>query len=215
MGLFAKTFDSGWPTVASQIGIILALFLIPRKNEYAIWKQILVFSILGFAIFSIHPSGGISYLLLCLASLNFGEMTKWGRRQIIQVTSLSLIIFLITNVLLWHYGVSSEINAEYGWQGGIPFLLYNGILVGVALVAIFQIRTTFVFSSILMKWLFMLWLLSFMQFLRDGIYSLSLVLFHYHCIQWEFMLFTYHWHYCQDFGCMKPLGKVSQKYRVS
>ena len=214
-GLFAKTFDSGWPTVASQIGIIMALFLIPNKNQYPIWKQVLIFSILGFAIFSIHPSGGISYLLLCFASLNFREITKWSRRQIIQVTSLSLIIFLVLNFILWHYGVSSEINAEYGWQGGIALLLYNGILVAIALVAIFQLRTGFVFSNILIKWFLMLWLLSFIQFFEGWKILPSSVLFPYHCIQWEFMLFTYHWHCCQDFGCMKPLGKIQRKYQVN
>ena len=189
-GLFAKTFDSGWPTIASQIGIILALFFIPRKNQYSVWKQALVFSIFGLAIFSLHPSGGISYLLLCFASLTFKDIMKWEKRQIIQVTSLSLIIFLIVNVVLWQYGVSAMITAEYGWQGGIPFLLYNGILVGITFVAIVQLRTHFVFSSILIKWVLMLWLLSFIQFFEGwnvlpifsvislSIYSMGIYAFH-------------------------------------
>ena len=201
-GLFAKTFDSGWPTVASQIGIIMALFLIPNKNQYPIWKQVLIFSILGFAIFSIHPSGGISYLLLCFASLNFREITKWSRRQIIQVTSLSLIIFLVLNFILWHYGVSSEINAEYGWQGGIALLLYNGILVAIALVAIFQLRTGFVFSNILIKWFLMLWLLSFIQFFEGwkilplfSVISLSLYSMGIHAFHVPLALLSGFWLY--------------------
>ena len=52
--------------------------------------------------------------------------------------------------------------SEYGWQGGRPLLVYNGLLLMVAIAAAWALRATLE-GRIAITWFAFLWLLSFVH----------------------------------------------------
>ena len=79
--------------------------------------------------------------------------------------------------------------SEYGWQGGRPLLVYNGLLLMVAIAAAWALRATLE-GRIAVTWFAFLWLLSFvhlveglrnvpvLSLLSYTLYSMALHAFH-------------------------------------
>ena len=67
--LFAKVFDSGYPTVASQLGLIVGLMIVLRPLQQSMMYHILAFVFLAFCAVLIHPTGAIYLAALLFASL--------------------------------------------------------------------------------------------------------------------------------------------------
>ena len=92
VGLFAKSFDSGWPTIASQIPVLVGL-LILQESDFTIGignRVTLLLTILGALI--IHPTGAISLLILIFVVLFF-QTNKVRKRE--HRVAFIVIIFLI------------------------------------------------------------------------------------------------------------------------
>ena len=91
VGLFAKSFDSGWPTIASQIPVLVGL-LILQESDFTIEignRVTLLLTILGALI--IHPTGAISLLILIFVVLFF-QTNKVRKRE--HRVAFIVIIFL-------------------------------------------------------------------------------------------------------------------------
>ena len=79
--------------------------------------------------------------------------------------------------------------SEYGWQGGRPMLVYNGILLFVAIFAAFRLRKTLE-GRIAVSWFALLWVMTLvhlveglrnipvLSLLSYTLYSMALHAFH-------------------------------------
>ena len=189
VALFAKFFDSGYPTVSSLIPISLAIYLQFTKQDNLKYRGVLL---VGAGL--IHPTGFL-YLLLLYVAIHFATF-KPTISSLPQSSSARLFFILMVVTLAFEYllrmlDVSTEhwIQHEYGWQGGVPFLLFNGLLIVPALYGYLQSERE---SDIrlLSLWFLILYLLSILQFigpltpiltfglLSQILYSMSLHAFH-------------------------------------
>ena len=172
LGLFAKTFDSGWPTIASFIPLLMGIFGIIESNfelEKYDWKLAILALITSLLL---HPTGFISLCLiqlLFLVNVSGLNLLKTQYKSII----LALILTFTSLFFISRMVNDSVIYSEYGWQGGLPLLLYNFPLILVALffgAKNYNDRKVKLFSS----WFFCLWILSFVNLLH-GLSELSIV----------------------------------------
>lgn len=189
IAIFAKFFDSGYPTVSSLIPISLAIFLHFSNQESTIRRYVLLVGTL-----LIHPTGFL-YLLFFYFAIFFQSLRDnhpdSTPRMTSQLVFIMVLLFLGFGTVVRVFNVSTDhwIEHEYGWQGGVPFLLYNGLLLLPALYCYFQCsktRDVRLFSH----WFLFLHLLSIIQyigpmtpillfgFLSQTLYSMSLHAFH-------------------------------------
>ena len=66
-GLFAKMFDSGYPTVLSQLGFILGLLVVLKNKKRSPNKILAILSVAFAGV--IHPSGAMYLILLILGRI--------------------------------------------------------------------------------------------------------------------------------------------------
>lgn len=163
VGLFAKSFDSGWPTIASQIPVLVGL-LILQESDFTIGignRVTLLLTILGALI--IHPTGAISLLILIFVVLFF-QTNKVRKRE--HRVAFIVIIFLIIFVssLLASNLSNLEQFSEYGWQGGTVLIKYNAPLCFIAFYFMVKHREDSALN-ILSKWLIITWIFSFLHLL--------------------------------------------------
>lgn len=161
--VFAKFFDSGYPTIASLLPLSYALFLIFKRKLS--WKMKFI---LLFGSVLIHPTGFIYLVTLYAvhAVIIDGNASKTNQpNKILYVGGCIVLLLLLSELLLRNLNLSDGhwIDKEYGWQGGKPFLLFNGLLFAPAMYCyLFESKNKEIrFFSM---WFIGVYSLSFVQF---------------------------------------------------
>ena len=176
--LFAKVFDSGYPTVTSQLGLIVGLLIVLRPLQQSMRYHILVFIFLAFCTVLIHPTGAIYLAALLFASLvvqnRLSEDEKVQRKPIF-LTSIIIVtsMFVIALIFFAPRMLNEPVFAEYGWQGGKPMLMFNGPLMLFAGVSVFLGRKSFEIR-LLSIWFLAIWMLSFVH-LIEGLANIQVL----------------------------------------
>ncbi|MEC8106269.1 MAG: hypothetical protein VX115_00875, partial [Candidatus Thermoplasmatota archaeon] len=178
LALFAKVFDSGYPTVASQLGLIVGLMIVLRPIQQSLKYHLLAFVFLSICTVLIHPTGAIYLAALLVASLLSRERlsdNEQSQQKPIFLTSILIVtsMFIIALIYFAPRMLSEPIFAEYGWQGGKPMLMFNGPLMLFASIAIFMGRKSLEIR-LLSLWFLALWLLSFVH-LIEGLANIQLL----------------------------------------
>jgi len=182
-GLFAKTFDSGYPTVASQLGLTVGLMVLVGPETRRDPRRDMALAITVGAVGAIHPTGS-AYLAMLLAAHVAAHLIEPGedaRRGGGMVAGTSIILGMAMIVVLGIFAprlLERAINAEYGWQGGFAMLLWNSPLLLIAIPAAWRLRGTME-GRILVLWAFMLWLLSTVHLFEGLVGPGFLTLFSY------------------------------------
>ena len=193
--LFAKVFDSGYPTVASQLGLIAGLLIVLRPIQQSLRYHILAFVFLSICAVLIHPTGAIYLAALLLASiLNRERLSddEKAQRKPIFLTSIIIIssMFVIALIFFAPRMLSEPVFAEYGWQGGKPMLMYNGPLIFLAGFSVYIGRKSQEIR-LLSTWFMSLWLLSFVH-LIEGLANIQVLsLLSYTLYSMACLLYTY------------------------
>lgn len=176
--LFAKVFDSGYPTVASQLGLVVGLLIVLRPIQQSLRYHIIAFVFLSFCAVLIHPTGAIYLAILLIASLLTHERLSEERKaqqKPIFLTSIILVtaMFVIALIYFAPRMLSEPVFAEYGWQGGKPMLMFNGPLMVFATISIYLGRAS-IEIRLLSFWVLGLWLLSFVH-LIEGLANIQVL----------------------------------------
>ncbi len=194
LGIFAKTFDSGYPTVASQLGLVVGLLVLLRQTSVNVKHHTRAFIIAVICVALIHPTGAIYLGLLMVSHIIIGlagkESIGDGARKILIASSILLLIAAtIALLIIAPRMLDVAVFAEYGWQGGRPLLFYNGILLIFGLVAAYRLRNC-IEARMLTIWISLLWLLTgihliegfdkvpILSLLSYTLYSMSIHAFH-------------------------------------
>ena len=164
--LFAKNLDSGFPTVASQLGLVMILLMFGEKLRW----EIVAFTTVIVAM--IHPTG-----LIYLATLVVAQLIV-SRRDSLNFTDSILPLILASSVILILFALAPAFDgkavfSEYGWQGGSPMLVYAGLLLPLGIWAGWTMRSD-KNAMILVIWFAMNWLLSAVH-IFDGITGVNLL----------------------------------------
>ena len=163
-GIFAKSIDSGHPTILSLLPLIplLLLILSPRENRNKLWP-LMAFLCIASA-FTIHPTGGIYSTLLLLADQVHESVFKTKDMRAFLGWAITVGLgWIIVNGFL-NSLVTGPLTAEYGWQGGGHLLRWNMPLLLVALWG-FKRGHQSMETRILMAWFILLWLSSLIHLL--------------------------------------------------
>ena len=194
LGIFAKTFDSGYPTVASQLGLVVGLLVLLRQTSVNVKHHTRAFIIAVICVALIHPTGAIYLSLLMVSHIIIGLTGKESigdsaRKILIASSILLLIAAIIALLIIAPRMLDVAVFAEYGWQGGRPLLFYNGILLIFGLVAAYHLRNC-IEARMLTIWISLLWLLTgihliegfdklpILSLLSYTLYSMSIHAFH-------------------------------------
>ncbi len=175
-GLFVKTFDSGYPTVASQLGLTVGLLVLVGQDRRRNPKRDMTLAITVGAVGAIHPTGSVylAALLLAHVAAHLIEPGEDARRGGGMVAGTSIILGMAMVVVLGIFAprlLERAVQAEYGWQGGLPLLLWNSPLLLLALAAAWRLRHTME-GRILSIWLLLQWLISAVH-LFDGLIGIG------------------------------------------
>ncbi|MAF93999.1 hypothetical protein CMO85_04985 [Candidatus Woesearchaeota archaeon] len=195
LGLFAKTFDSGFPSVASQLGLVVGILVLFRHTEQRQKHHTVGLCIALYSIALIHPTGAIYLALLLLSHVMHGlamdseEHRELVRRLAYIASAFITVGFAVALLVIAPRLFDEAVFSEYGWQGGKPLLVYNGLLLVAGGVAAFALRTTLE-GRIAITWFALLWLLSIvhlveglrfipvLSLLSYTLYSMALHAFH-------------------------------------
>ncbi len=177
--LFAKAFDSGYPTVASQLGLVLGLLVLVKPPRERSKRMDILFAFGVAFVGVIHPTGSLYLGTLLLAWLG---AHRWSaQREGAQTARLAIISAVVVGgAVRTVMGVfaprmlDTPILAEYGWQGGLPLLIFNGpLLLGIAGWALWKFRASFE-VWLLGLWVAMQWMLTWVHLL-DGLVGISVL----------------------------------------
>ena len=195
IALFAKTFDSGFPSVASQLGLVVGILVLFRHAEQRQRHHTLGLCLALYSVALIHPTGAIYLSLLLLSHVMHGlamdnEEHRELLRKLMYISSAFITIgFAVALLVIAPRLFDEAVFSEYGWQGGRPLLVYNGVLFVFAGVAAFGLRSTLE-GRIAMTWFALLWVLSVvhlveglrfipvLSLLSYTLYSMALHAFH-------------------------------------
>lgn len=195
LGLFAKTFDSGYPSVASQLGMVVGLLTLFRPAEQRQRYHTVGVCLALWCVALIHPTGAIYLALLLLSHVLHGvhldneEHRQWARKVAYVASMFITVGFTVALLVIAPRLFDEAVFSEYGWQGGRPMLVYNGPLLLVAGLAGIALRKTLE-GRIAITWFALLWLLSFvhvveglqnvpvLSLLSYTLYSMALHAFH-------------------------------------
>ena len=195
LGLFAKTFDSGFPSVASQLGLVVGILVLFRHTEQRQKHHTIGLCIALYSVALIHPTGAIYLALLLLSHVMHGlamdseEHRELVRRLAYIASAFITVGFAVALLVIAPRLFDEAVFSEYGWQGGKPLLVYNGLLLVAGGVAAFALRTTLE-GRIAITWFALLWLLSIvhlveglrfipvLSLLSYTLYSMALHAFH-------------------------------------
>ena len=164
--LFAKNLDSGYPTVASQLGLIVILMMFGQKLK---WNLI---AITALIVAMIHPTGLIYLSTLVLAHLIIAKRGDFTITDRVQSTILVISILIVIIALAPAFD-GKAVFAEYGWQGGAPMLMYSGLLIPLGIWAAWTMRSDNN-AMILALWFGLTWILSSIHLL-DGLSGIALL----------------------------------------
>ena len=171
-GLFAKTFDSGYPSVASQLGLVVGLLVLLRPTSTRGKHHTTGFILAFFSVVLIHPTGAIYLGMLMFSHLIIGlsldETHGANIKKLLLASSILLTIAgAIALLILAPRMLDAAVFAEYGWQGGRPMFMYNGILLILGLTAAWKMRQS-IEGRLLAVWFTGLWVLTGIH-LIDGL----------------------------------------------
>ena len=178
LALFAKIFDSGYPSVASQLGLIVGLLVVFRPYHQSLRAHIIAFiSTAGFTVL-IHPTGAIYLAGMLLASILMRtsmDEEEQDRSKHVFFSSIIImsVMFIIALIFFAPRMLEEPVFAEYGWQGGKPLLMYNGPLMLLASFGLWLGRKSKEIR-LLGLWLSSLWILSFVH-LIDGFTDIQIL----------------------------------------
>ncbi len=177
--LFAKAFDSGYPTVASQLGLVLGLLVLVKPPRERSKRMDFLFAFGVAFVGVIHPTGSLylgTLLLAWLASHRWSaqrENTHSGRLAIISAIVLGIAAITVMGIFAPRM-LQTPVWAEYGWQGGLPLLLFNGpLLLGIAGWTLWRFNASFE-VWLLSLWIAMQWVLTWIHLL-DGMVGISIL----------------------------------------
>lgn len=176
--LYAKVFDSGYPTVASQLGLVVGLMIVLRPIQQSLRYHLLAFVFLSICTVLIHPTGAIYLAALLVASLLMRERLSdddKSQQRPIFLTSILIVtsMFIIALIYFAPRMLSEPVFAEYGWQGGKPMLMFNGPLMLFGSIAILMGRKSLEIR-LLSLWFLGVWLLSFVH-LIEGLANIQVL----------------------------------------
>ena len=195
LGLFAKTFDSGYPSVASQLGLVVGILVLFRQTQQRQRHHTLGIILALVCVVLIHPTGAIYLAALMLCHIIHGIQLddevhqELMRKFAILASAFITIGFTIALIVIAPRLFEEAVFSEYGWQGGKPMLVYNGFLLIIASFAGWSIRNTLE-GRIAITWFGSLWLLStvhlveglqnipILSLLSYTLYSMALHAFH-------------------------------------
>lgn len=177
-GLFAKAYDSGFPTVSSQLGLVIGLLVLLRPSSTRGAHHTRGFIIAVICVTLIHPTGAIYLGMLMAAHIFIGTSLKKQYSENMQKLLLACSIMLtiagaIAILLLAPRMLDSAVFAEYGWQGGRPLLTFNAILLVLGGIAGWKLRNT-VEGRLLITWFSGLWILTSIH-LIEGLESIPVL----------------------------------------
>ncbi len=164
--LFAKNLDSGYPTVASQLGLVVILTMFSSKLRWGL------VALTALVVAMIHPTGLI-YLTTLVAAKILAD--KGGTLTLAdKVQSSILIASIIFAILIISPAFDgTAVFAEYGWQGGAPLAMYAGLLLPLGLWSAWTLRNDKT-ARVLILWLGINWVLSSIH-LFDGLEGVTLL----------------------------------------
>ena len=195
LGLFAKTFDSGFPSVASQLGLVVGILVLFRHAEQRQKHHTVGLCIALYSVSLVHPTGAIYLALLLLSHVMHGlamdneEHRELVRRLAYIASAFITLGFTVALLVIAPRLFDEAVFSEYGWQGGKPLLVYNGALLLVGCLAAVALRKTLE-GRIAITWFALLWLLSVvhlveglryipvLSLLSYTLYSMALHAFH-------------------------------------
>ena len=195
LGLFAKTFDSGYPSVASQLGMVVGILVLLRPADQRQKHHTLGVCLALWCVALIHPTGAIYLALLLLShvihgvSLENEDHREWARKVAYVASSFITVGFAVALIVISPRLFDEAVFSEYGWQGGRPLLVYNSPLLVFAAFAAVCLRKTLE-GRITVTWFALLWLLSLvhlveglqrvpvLSLLSYTLYSMALHAFH-------------------------------------
>ncbi|MEL0100402.1 MAG: hypothetical protein VW862_01710 [Euryarchaeota archaeon] len=164
--LFAKNLDSGFPTVASQLGLVVLLLIHKERLRWGI------ISITAISVMMIHPTG-LVYLVTLVLARALVERTKkvnMAEKMQIQIASISLIVLTLIAASQFD---GDAIFAEYGWQGGSPMILYSGLLLPLAIWAAWTLKSD-LNARVFIIWILINWTIT-MIYLFDGYSGIAII----------------------------------------
>ena len=177
--LFAKSFDSGYPTVASQLGLVLGLLVLVKPPRERSRRMDLLFAFGVAFVGVIHPTGSLYLGALLLAWMGAHRWSAQrdsqhaGRLALMSAVVIGGATILVMGVFAPRM-LDTPVWAEYGWQGGWPLLAYNGpILLGLAGWSLWRFQASFE-VWLLGLWLALLWALTWVH-LFDGLVGIPLL----------------------------------------
>ena len=132
LGLFAKTFDSGFPSVASQLGLVVGVLVLFRHAEQRHRHHTLGLCLALFSVALIHPTGAIYLALLLLSHVMHGlaldnEEHQERLRRLAYIASAFITLGFAVALVMAPRLFDETVFSEYGWQGGKPLLVYGGV----------------------------------------------------------------------------------------
>ena len=177
--LFAKAFDSGYPTVASQLGLVLGLLVLVKPPRERSKRMDLLFAFGVAFVGVIHPTGSLYLGTLLLAWLGAHrwsaqrESSHSGRLAIISAVVVGCATVTVMGMFAPRM-LDTPIWAEYGWQGGLPLLIFNGpLLLGLAGWSLWKFRASFE-VWLLGLWIGIQWMLTWVHLL-DGVVGIPVL----------------------------------------
>ena len=195
LGLFAKTFDSGFPSVASQLGLVVGILVLFRHADQRQRHHTVGLCLALYSVALIHPTGAIYLALLLLSHVMHGlamdneEHRELVRRLAYIASAFITVGFAVALLVIAPRLFDEAVFSEYGWQGGKPLVVYNGVLLLLGGVAAVALRKTLE-GRIAITWFALLWLLSIvhlveglrfipvLSLLSYTLYSMALHAFH-------------------------------------
>ncbi len=180
--LFAKNLDSGYPTVASQLGLVVILLMFGEKLNW------LIVAFTTVIVAMIHPTGLIYLSTFIIAQLIVLKRDSLNITDSIQSTILAASIIVVIIALAPAFN-GKAVFAEYGWQGGAPMLMYAGLLLPLGIWAAWTMKGE-KNAMILALWFGINWSLSavhlfdgfggitLLSMLSYALYSMSMHAFH-------------------------------------
>ncbi|MAV44111.1 MAG: hypothetical protein CMA30_06515 [Euryarchaeota archaeon] len=177
-GLFAKAYDSGYPTVSSQLGLVVGLLVLLRPSSARGSHHTRGFIIAVICVTLIHPTGAIYLGMLMISHIFIGislnkEYSENMQRLLLTCSILLTIAGAISILLLAPRMLDSAVFAEYGWQGGKPLITFNLFLLILGAIAGWKLRST-VEGRLLITWFAGLWLLTSIH-LIEGLESIPVL----------------------------------------
>jgi hypothetical protein len=180
--LFAKNLDSGYPTVASQLGLVVILVMFGERLHWGI------IATTALVVAMIHPTGLIYISTLIAAQIIVTRGEKISITERFQFGILVAAILFAIIVISPSFDGKS-VFAEYGWQGGVPMAMYAGLLLPLGLWSAWTLRHD-KNAMILASWFTLNWLLSsihlfeglegftLLSMMSYALYSMSMHAFH-------------------------------------